>query len=307
MRVAGVVLLVAVFLGCGDSTSSSPTSPSEPGPTVGAVLSTGCEPRPGGPGGPVADPAGPFFHQAAIADTADGLTVTNPRQVLEHASVPDGVRRADGSLLIYYVNGADGGVWVARLSGDAATPIGPIAINGVSRPAGVVDPDATSLPDGRIRLAYLNGFGPPSSTSDRAMCLADSSDGSNFQVVGAAIRFGAGDTSTDPSIVQLRDGSWLMAISQGQRTMLARSGDGLTFSAYDTVSFGGVPELALTSDGRVRLYVCANGIQAYASGDAGRSWQPEGVVVPGGTLGRRIICDPSMVAGTSFFVFKTAN
>jgi hypothetical protein len=36
-----------------------------------------------------------------VARTPDGLTLTGARQVIDHASVPDGVRRADASVLVY--------------------------------------------------------------------------------------------------------------------------------------------------------------------------------------------------------------
>jgi hypothetical protein len=66
-----------------------------------------------------------------------------------------------------------------------------------------------------------------------------------------------------------------------------------------------VPEIALAADGRVRLYVCSQGITSYLSADAGRTWTREGVVVTG-TPSQRIVCDPSFVAGAGLFVYKTA-
>ncbi|TAK75557.1 MAG: hypothetical protein EPO16_08740 [Dehalococcoidia bacterium] len=133
----------------------------------------------------VEDPNGPYGHQVAVAETADGVTLTGARQVLDHASVPDGVRLADGSLRIYYVNGAEGATWVASLDAEGATPIGPISINGASRPIGVVDPDAMLLPDGKVRLVYLGNLGPPrpvpvtgtsASRTPRTACGSPSSD-----------------------------------------------------------------------------------------------------------------------------------
>jgi hypothetical protein len=170
-----------------------------------------------------------------------------------------------------------------------------------------VDPDATRLPDGRIRLAYLSGFASPGMSGPRAMCLADSADGIHFTVVGPAIRLPENETITDPSLLRLADGSWLMAMSRGQQTVLARSPDGLSFATYDTVSYGGVPEVAAADGGRVRLYVCARGIESYLSADGGRTWSREATVVPPGTLGRSIVCDPSLVDGASLSVFKTAD
>jgi hypothetical protein len=299
-----VVLASLVALaGCGGSraasSAASPASPTSPGQPTAACAATP-NPTPG----PVNDPNGPFFHQVWAARTDDGVTLREARQVLDHASVPDGVRLPDGSVRIYYVNGAEGGVWVARLDGETAVPLGPIAIDDVLRPLGVVDPDAVRLPDGRIRLAYLSGFGSPGTSTARAICLADSTDGERFRVVGAALTLTADDATTDPSLVQLRSGSWLMALSRGRTTVLARSADGRTFVMGETLAFGGVPELARLDDGRVRLYVCAAGIESYVSSDEGATWQREASVV-GALPGGGVVCDPSMVAGTDVFLYKT--
>lgn len=304
MRFPILALAGALAVGCGGSGRRQPTTPTQtPAP---AASTPACAVAPNETPGPVTDPGGPFFHQVVAARTSDGVTLRDARQVLDHASVPDGVRMSDGSIRIYYVNGAEGAVWVARMDGDLVTPIAPISLDGVLRPRGVVDPDATRLSDGRIRLAYLSGFAAPGSATVRAMCLADSTDGERFTVVGAAVTFSAGDTTTDPSMVRLRSGNWLMAMSRGQTTVLARSADGAIFTVGETLSFGGVPELATTGDGRVRLYVCANGIESHVSANDGATWLREATVVaPGGSA--RIVCDPSMVAETDVFLYKTAG
>lgn len=240
-----------------------------------------------------------------VAQTVDGLSLTGTRQILDHASVPDAVRRADGSVLVYYVNGALGYVWVARLEGDSARILGQISIDGIANPLGVVDPDATLLADGRIRLAFFWGFGAPGATTTRAMCIAESGDGINFTSKATAFTFAATETLTDPSLLALADGSWLMAVSNGQSTVIARSSDGLAFTREATVTFGGVPELARAPDGAIRLYVCKGPITAYRSTDAGRTWALERVVVSPPVNGHQIVCDPSLVAGANLFIFKT--
>lgn len=301
------LLLATLVARCDSRTPNPPmTTPQRASPAAAAPAGLpreGCEVTGPAPPGPVTDPNGPYFHRVVVARTRDGVTLADAREVLDHASVPDGVRMPDGTLRIYYVNGADGALWVARMDGQTVTPIGPIRVDGVERPAGVVDPDALALPDGRIRLFYLSGFGPPGSASARAMCVAESADGERFSVVGRAIRFSA-DLTTDPSVAPLPDGSWLMAASRGQQTVLARSRDGLAFEQGETLGYGGVPELAALAGG-LRLYVCARGIESYVSANGGRSWQREATVVSPGP-GRRIVCDPSSVAGTDVFIYKTA-
>jgi hypothetical protein len=263
-----------------------------------------CKPTASSNNQPITDPNGPYFHQTVIARTTDGLTLTNAHQVLDHASVPDGVHRADGTVLVYYVNAAAGATWVARIVADTAQPIGPIVVDGVSAPVGVVDPDVQTVAGNRVRLFYLNGFGAPPGTA-RAMCSADSDDGVRFTTRGPAFTWSTGESFTDPSVVPLADGSWLMAISLGQQTVMARSADGLTFTREATFTFGGVPELAIAPDGAVRLYVCGAGIVAYRSTDGGRAFTREQTVIGPGFNGHNIVCDPSLVVGAGLFVFKT--
>ncbi len=303
-----MLTVVSVFglASCGAASTSPTAAPSSAASPAATVASSGCEVRPGGASGPVTAAGGPFFHQVVVAETTDGVHVTRPVQVLDHASVPDAVRTPDGRVLVYYVNGQDGGVSVARLDGQAAQALAPVTIDGVLGPAGIVDPDATRLPDGRIRLAYLSGFGPPGGGT-RAFCLADSTDGLSFRSVGRALAL-SDEQSTDPSLLRLLDGSWLLAYSRGQTSVLARSADGLTFETYATLGLGGVPELATTADGAVRIYACSSaGIVSAVSRDAGRTFTAEATVVPPGTLGKRTVCDPSLVEGAGLFVFKTAD
>ena len=42
--------------------------------------------------------------------------------------------RADGTVLVYYVNGAAAATWVARIVADTAQVIGPITVDGVPSP-----------------------------------------------------------------------------------------------------------------------------------------------------------------------------
>lgn len=302
------VIMFLINVACDGDARPAPT-PGESPPAADAPASLptgGCEPRASAKGSPPRDPRGPYYHQVAVGHTTDGKTVTGGKQVLDHASVPDGVRLKDGTVLVYYVNGEDGATWVGKLEGETLTPMAALTVNGVKDPAGMVDPDATLLPSGSVRLAYFGSFGPPAEQKSRraSICLADSADGVHFTLVGEAIAFD--EITTDPSLIQLTDGSWLMAVSQGEKTALARSKDGLRFEQSATLTYGGVPELARLPDGRVRIYVCARGIESYISGDQGATWTREGTALSG-TPEKKLVCDPSFVAGTDLFIYKTAQ
>jgi len=173
-----------------------------------------------------------------------------------------------------------------------------------AEPLGVVDPDAWRLPSGKIRLAYLSGFTGGPGAPQRSICVAESKDGVRFGVVARAL---AVPEETDPSVVRLGRGSWLMAISHGRETELARSSDGKRFTRFAEVAYGGVPELASLGAGRVRLYVCSGpGIESYRSDDRGETWRHEAMIVPA-PPDRGYACDPSRVAGTNVFLYKTGR
>ena len=290
--------------GCGGDAPAAATTPPAASP-IASPSSTAALCAVGQPvtGGPVTDPNGPFAHQVVLARSTDGLSITDSRMIIDHASVPDGVRLPDGTLRLYYVDGQSGAIGVARVDGDSVTLIGPLSMNGVRGPAGMADPDAVLLPDGRIRLYYLNNFGPPGGPQ-RGICWADSTDGERFTLGGLAIQFSNQETVTDPSVARLANGAWLMAASRGTSSLLARSSDGAVFTSETAIGLGGVPELAALDDGRVRIYVCGAGIIAYASADEGKTWAREATVVAAGALNARTVCDPSRVAGASRFIYK---
>lgn len=304
VRAAFVILvLLGLTAGCKNATTaqspSAPTPTPSPSPTPVPTTSSVCAPTQSSPPGPVADAGGPYSHRVAVGRTTDGVRITDTVHVLDHASVPDGVRLPSGEVLVYFVDGADNSLGVASLTASSAMRLGAITLNGVPRPNGIVDPDALWT-GGRVRLFYLGGFGPPSNSSARAMCVAEAADGRNFTVVGTALALSA-EVWTDPSVVPLAGGGWLMAVAAPGSTVLARSTDGLSFTSAERLTFGGVPELAALADGRVRLYVCEQGITSYISADRGSTWAREGPVYnPGG-----LVCDPSLVEGAGLFVFKT--
>jgi hypothetical protein len=248
------------------------------------------------------------------AFSQDGLFFSpEGKLLLDHASVPEAVVRKDGEVWLYYVNGVGGqhGIWAAKMKADGTPEVqGCVLIDGRFN-GNAVDPDVVRLPDGRYRLFYFEGSftsGPQVGTAKPSPIFsATSADGVHFTLERQLI---AVPGVTDPSVIAMPDGSWLMALSQGSKTLLASSADGQAFALTGVVvTLGGVPELAQLSDGRIRLFVTAGGgIQSTLSTDAGRTWSSE----PGMRLtgqGGRISADPSIIRladGTWVLYYKDA-
>ena len=296
---AGVLTAVFAVAGCGGGASAPTTPTTTPSPTAAIA---GCEITTSSDGLPVLGSLkGPYYDYLGIATSVDGTAATGYVEALRHASASDATRMPDGSIGVYYNSGETGGIWLARLAGSTLTKISAITVNGVLRPKWMADVNV-DLINGKVRMFYMNGENP-----GRTFCVAESSDGLTFTVIALAIRFSG--TEADPTVVQLRNGSWLMAFSRENHTGVgfARSTDGLTFTQFSTATYGVVPELALTSDGRARLYVCAAGVESYVSSDAGVTWTREGTVITRSAVGRAIVCDPTFLASEGIFVFKTTD
>lgn len=246
---------------------------------------------PAGPGGPLA--SGPYSHQVMLARSSDGVNWQADEQpVRDHASVPEIVRLNDGTLMIYFVNGESDTTDAIRQRPDGSWEELDLIIKDMPSQK-AWDPDVVLLPDGRLRLFF---FGPPQNPTDKSrphvIYSAVSTDGLTFEAEpGERISI---PEVTDPSVVVLPDGSWLMALSRGQETMLAASANGQSFTLTGvTVALGGVPELFVLKDGSLRLFVTGTGIRSLASADGGKSWVEE----PGDRLNAsgNIAADPSVI------------
>ena len=248
-----------------------------------------------------------------MATSSDGFNfVANNELLLEHASVPDALIRPDGGMRIYFVNGEPGrhGIWVAKPS-DSGTweLIDCIRLDGKFN-GNAVDPDIVILDDGRYRMFYFEGhFVKPAPRKKRIHPIfsAISDDGLNFRVEGHMI---SAERVTDPSVIQMANGKWLMALSQGDRTLLAGSDDGYDFDLTGVeVELGGVPELAVLADGNIRLYVTARGIKSLLSADDGETWTVENGSRLSSKTGE-IVADPSLItteSGDWILVYKVAQ
>ncbi|MFQ5681464.1 MAG: hypothetical protein ACE5GG_05400 [Candidatus Omnitrophota bacterium] len=290
----------------------------------------GYGPGPGGhPGGQYPPPPpgqGPFNDEVFAAVSDDGLEFdVLPGPLFRHASVPDVVilsrssaAGSRGTMLLYFVDFSDvqgpGSEGISRaVSRDGLSwrDKQPIVIEGKVNKGAAVDPSLVQLPDGRIRLYFfgsqITAGDPAAETGKHKIYSAISSDGVNFRLE-PGLRFAA-EGITDPEVVRVGE-EWLMFLSRGPETLLARSGDGLEFTSDRGFRCrrGGVPGALSLSDGRVRLFLSAGGGIVSLSFDPGQgsaSWADEGLRLqprPGS-----IVADPSPVIlgdGRHYLVFK---
>lgn len=245
----------------------------------------------------IPDPEGPAFHQVLIARSSDGLTwQTDNRVILDQASVPEGLRLADGRWLIYAVDGTalgGPGLMYAESKDEGKTwTCGKINVQGA-------DPDVVLLPDGRIRLYFVefpSGPNPPvpgSTNQPNRVKSAVSSDGKNF-TVEEGVRL-EGIQYTDPDVIRVGS-SWFMYVSTGAIAWAAQSSDGLTFELIGKVNeTGAVSGSFVFPDGTIRHYFCGRGgILSATSADGKSAWKEEAGARIAQSPNIKIVCDPSV-------------
>ena len=274
----------------------------------------GGTPPPGGPGagdqGGGMPSSGPYAHQVMFATSADGLNWQVSEEIIrDHGSVPEIIRLPDGTLLIYFVDGTADDTRAIRRTTDGSWEEATLTIS--NRPTVKAwDPDAVLLPDGSVRLFY---FGSPKMTGSmnelHTIYSATSQDGLTF-VADSGERITVNNV-TDPSVVILPDGTWLMALSRGPETLLASSAAGGTFTETGVVvSLGGVPELTVLPDNTLRLYVSGQGgIRSLLSTNNGQTWKEENGVRVNAQQGN-VAADPSVIRledGSWMMVWKRVD
>lgn len=222
--------------------------------------------------------SGPNCHIVNVAkSTDDGASYRQiAKNVLKAASVPDAVS-FEGKSLIYYVNGGGGfekhSIYVSELTGNGTSSkvIGPIKIDGeIVKDA--VDPDLIVMPNGKLRLFYYVGYFtvPVKEPKPNKIYSAISSDGINFKSEGAVVSL---KNPSDPTVAMLKDGSFLLAVPQGERMQITlyTSKTGYNFKKLKTIS-GGIPELSIRSDGAVNLTYQEKDMVLKTSVDGGKTW-----------------------------------
>lgn len=269
--------------------------------------------------------SGPYKDETWGAVSDDGLKFSIlPGPFFKQASVPDALELSkdgpcgkSGTLLIYYCDfsrvmgpGQEKISYASSTDGRNWSEAIPTVFEGKRNKGGIVDPSVVELPDGKIRLYF---FGPETTSGDPAKQEGDhviysaiSSDGIHFQVEdGDCFKL---PRITDPEVVYV-DGEWLMFLSRGRETLLARSNDGLNFILDEdfSLNIGGVPGAVVLPNGKVRIFACSMGIVS-AIYDPKTKKPP---VVEGGyrLQGQQgtIVADPSPIYrldGSYYLIFK---
>ncbi len=270
-------------VGPGGETPPEGAPPGGPGAGLGAPMDGAAAPPPQGqpPQG------GPYYHQVYLARSDDGLRWESLGMVRDHASVPELVRWQE-TLWIYAVDGLEHGLIVLRQGADGTWTEERVQIAGFDA-RHAVDPDVTVLPDGRLRLYFLDFStlqGAPNTSAQSTIYSAVSEDGVHFSLEEGE-RFRMDGIATDPDVVQF-GGAWWMYVSQGTQLTITSGSDGLSFQAVGTSNNGGVSNTVVLEDGSLRQYVCQGGILAQRSTDALHWTVESGTLIPNA-------CDPSVI------------
>ncbi|MRD55498.1 hypothetical protein GH816_02950 [Betaproteobacteria bacterium LSUCC0115] len=202
------------------------------------------------------------------------------------------------TLRVYYVNGFDEGedpqyvglehaIYYSDRNSNTGTwsDRAPIKIEG-QIDGNAVDPNLIQLEDGRYLLTYMRGqFTQTNPEPVSTIYSAWSYNGVDFynpQVLykpSSQASFGL-PAVTDPSLVQLTDGSWLLAISNpsSQSAGLYTSSDGVNFTANGVSLPAFSPDFQLLANGNVRIVyadAAAGGFGSQVSSDGGETWVVE--------------------------------
>jgi len=249
---------------------------------------------------------GPLQHSVYRATSTDGLNfVKDPTLLFFPASVPGAVKDINGTIFLYYVYPTQSGTEILKVatSTDGANFTTPQQINLTgSSVIKKVDPNPVLLPDGRIRLYYIDLDPLPPKDVHSAI----SSDGYSF-TEEPEIRF-TKNNITDPDVFMVNDSLWVMLVSRGSTLVRATSADGLTFTEDATFNWnnGGVCSTFLFPGDIFRTYYCGQGgIKSATSTDGYNLAIESGVRVPPGN--GEFIGDPTLVHLDSIYImyFKT--
>jgi hypothetical protein len=158
----------------------------------------------------------------------------------------------------------------------------PITIDG-QIPTNLADPDVTILSNGTYLLAYstlIPGSGTP--MPGVPIYTAESTDGINFTNAQPAFTIPKTEEVSDPSIVQLANGSFVMSAgnfanpSGGASFYISQNGQNYTPTGVTLTQSDISPDMVFLGNGDVRLYTLSGmGIVSFISNDKGMTWTQE--------------------------------
>ena len=176
---------------------------------------------------------------------------------------------------IYQITEATDGAW-----SDPAL----VTVDGVNSNS-IADPDVTVLSNGTYLLAYSTGGSGGVPVAGVPIMTAVSTDGINFTDAQPAFTLPSNAEVSDPSIVQLANGSFLMSVGnfsnpigdQGVSFYISQDGRNYTPTGVTLTQSDISPDLVLLSNGDVRLYTTGpGGIVSFISANDGQTWTEEG-------------------------------
>lgn len=202
---------------------------------------------------------GPWSTGMAVSTGSGDTAFAATSSVIDQAGVPSLVALPDGRLLAYFVSWAQGNVMAVGIRATSgAWSFYRVAVEGFRTDVGGangVDPSALLMPDGSIRLFWMQPVGTPGrSQIYSATSRPGSALGVRF-VADAGARLDRGSMVFDPTVAYC-GGQWLMWVNASGTTVFAASSDGLVFTEQAVPPGLGTAfpwSAACLPDGRIRL------------------------------------------------------
>ena len=187
-------------------------------------------------GTPVAAPPnssgnGPWIVRAVLRTSSDGLSFSGAETLMDQAGVPNLLVTSAGDTYAYYQDWANGnimGVAIQRAGSKSWTRY-KLHVSGFNiAPGGAngVDPSAVELPNGQIRVFWMQG----STNIYSATSAKGSGNGIIFKFDGKTALTGYSGKVFDPTVVRT-DSGWAMWVDSEGTPIYATSKDGKSFTA----------------------------------------------------------------------------
>ena len=187
-------------------------------------------------GTPVAAPPnssgnGPWIVKVVLRTSTDGITFSGGETLMDQAGVPNLLVTSNGDTYAYYQDWANGnvmGVAIQRAGSKSWTRY-KIHVSGFNiAPGGAngVDPSAVELPNGQIRVFWMQG----STNIYSATSAKGKGNGIIFKFDGKTALNGYSGRVFDPTVVRTNSG-WAMWVDSEGTPIYATSKNGKSFTA----------------------------------------------------------------------------